>query len=362
LLGRVYSFYCPPSPTSSDLRHVLASGLGPKLWASFIGLQIILACIACGLSFVSEALSHNLHAYIAVVTASVICLVAAVCLTHGVGGKWKYYKTRWNFIQPGVGGMYFVMLQALSWSLFGIALLVFASNIVFSLCALYFCGFDMGSVLLDPPSLVSGGLSGLLAEMLLIMSLLVYDEPQTEGKCHATKTGQLAECRTAPFKVNNTSNQSSLFFHGVRARTENEMWTATASPNMLGLPVLAIRARRAFTSWFCYNIPIVNIVIIVFLWNMRETIPYLCLGSWMLFYLVYFPTYALGSTAGGPSLTGSRYSPNFLSILHEDLSKYFAFTVARSQKKAFDPDSNYVFGYHPHGIIPLGYVNFKCIP
>jgi hypothetical protein len=340
---------------------VLASGLGPKLWASFIGLQVILACIACGLAVVSEVFSHNLHAYCLVIIASVVCLVAAVCLTHGVGGRWRNYKTKWNFIQPGVGGAYFVILQAFSWSFFGIAMLVFASNLMYSVCTLYFCGYDMGFVLLEPPSLVSGGLSGLVAEMLLIMSLLVFSEPAIAGKKKLTSKPeqQTTGCLTPPPKI---TSKAPLPFQGVRARMDDDKWITTSSPTVFGLPIdmasyaFALRARRALISWFCYNLPIVNITIVISLWNVRESMPHCSLAYWMLFYFVYFPTYALGSTKGGPSQTGSRYSPKFLSILHEDLSKYFTFSINRSQKEPFDSESNYVFGYHPHGIIPLGFV------
>ena len=171
------------------LRHFLQSAAGRRWWSSFIGLQVILAGVACGLAVISDVLTHNPLAYIAVIAATIVCMTLAVFLTHGIGGQWRFYKKRWNFYQPGVGGLYFVALQGLSWSFFGVAIIIFLAHLLHALCGFSpvtneiasSVGEVGGSLIFDPPSLVSGGLSGLLAEVLLVMSLLVFNEPDQQA-------------------------------------------------------------------------------------------------------------------------------------------------------------------------------------
>jgi hypothetical protein len=45
------------------LRQFLVSAAGHRWWSSFIGLQVILASIACGLSVISDVLSHNMYEF-----------------------------------------------------------------------------------------------------------------------------------------------------------------------------------------------------------------------------------------------------------------------------------------------------------
>ena len=87
--------------------------------------------------------------------------------------------------------------------------------------------------------------------------------------------------------------------------------------------------------------------------RVTDTLPVLALAFWLFFFLVYVPTYAR-PPSGGPSCSGSRYNPSYIQFLTDDMSKYFSFSLVRSRKEPFNPEDHYVFGYHPHGIIPLG--------
>merc|ERR1711865_1198515 len=103
-------------------------------WKSVLLRQIGLA--ACGwilCMFVSRSEYLTNTGAASELLLSLLCLVC-LCLagfsTHHVGGMW--YQN-WRFYQPLAGGPLFVMLQGVSWTLFGISLFMVGLNL---LCAL----------------------------------------------------------------------------------------------------------------------------------------------------------------------------------------------------------------------------------
>ncbi|CAI5485932.1 unnamed protein product [Closterium sp. Naga37s-1] len=110
----------------------------------------------------------------ALLSASGICCAAV--LTHGLGGRMKYRHLPWMFFQPFVGGVRFILMQAMAWTLFAFSLLVFSSVA----CVAAF----IGRALLGQGLLASAGVTGLASEFLLIASLLIFESP--------------SECSSAP--------------------------------------------------------------------------------------------------------------------------------------------------------------------
>ncbi|CAI5474275.1 unnamed protein product [Closterium sp. Yama58-4] len=110
----------------------------------------------------------------ALLSASGICCAAV--LTHGLGGRMKYRHLAWMFFQPFVGGVRFILMQAMAWTLFAFSLLVFSSVA----CVAAF----IGRALLGQGLLASAGVTGLASEFLLIASLLIFESP--------------SECSSAP--------------------------------------------------------------------------------------------------------------------------------------------------------------------
>lgn len=74
------------------------------------------------------------------------------------------YKGSYKIFQPCRGGISFIILQILSWSFYGISLIIIASSF-------YYAGTVDGL-------LASGGVIGVLAQAFMISSLLSYDEPE----------------------------------------------------------------------------------------------------------------------------------------------------------------------------------------
>ncbi|CAI5488442.1 unnamed protein product [Closterium sp. Naga37s-1] len=103
----------------------------------------------------------------ALLSASGICCAAV--LTHGLGGRMKYRHLAWMFFQPFVGGVRFILMQAMAWTLFAFSLLVFSSVA----CVAAF----IGRALLGQGLLASAGVTGLASEFLLIASLLIFESP-----------------------------------------------------------------------------------------------------------------------------------------------------------------------------------------
>ncbi|GJP48166.1 hypothetical protein CLOM_g7441 [Closterium sp. NIES-68] len=106
----------------------------------------------------------------ALLSASGICCAAVI--THGLGGRMKYRHLAWMFFQPFVGGVRFILMQAMAWTLFAFSLLVFSSVA----CVAAF----IGRALLGQGLLASAGVTGLASEFLLIASLLIFESP---GDC-----------------------------------------------------------------------------------------------------------------------------------------------------------------------------------
>ena len=182
-----------PSRKTSMLTKFLVSKAGDAWWKTFVGMQVILALVACALTVVADILRSDSSGWIVTAVLSIVCMSLAVMLTHGVAGRWRHYYRRWSFYQPLTGGLVFVVFQALSWTFFAIAIIVFALQLAAALSRVY--GFaaavDMlplpRALLEEPPALMTAGLAGLLAELIMATSLAFYQGD--DGDSAATTDG-----------------------------------------------------------------------------------------------------------------------------------------------------------------------------
>jgi hypothetical protein len=162
----------------------------------------------------------------------------------------------------------------------------------------------------------------------------------------------------------------------------------------------ASHLRTVFSVWFLYNLQNCIVIAMFIGYVLVPYFPRLVIGLWVLGFLFYTPTYL-----GHPDTTGRRSSVNTLqgSWIIEDLASYLRFHVIRDAPLSEYPpprtfkelhvsavvarwtakakgkdegqnpgkdlgskniDSNhvaqarmrgpqYIFGYHPHGVIPI---------
>lgn len=54
-----------------------------------------------------------------------VCIVVSAPLTHGLAGRLRHQDEAWQFVNPGRGGVAFVALQAVGWTLYALSLVAF---------------------------------------------------------------------------------------------------------------------------------------------------------------------------------------------------------------------------------------------
>ncbi|CAI5522272.1 unnamed protein product [Closterium sp. Naga37s-1] len=123
----------------------------------------------------------------ALLSASGLC--CAALLTHGLGGRMRYRHLAWMFWQPFVGGLRFVLMQAMAWTLFSFSLLIFSSVAVVAAF--------VGHTTLGYGLLASAGATGLASEFLLMASLLTFECPSRHASPAAASPRATATGGTA---------------------------------------------------------------------------------------------------------------------------------------------------------------------
>ena len=301
----------PASPSPADvvtekhgLRAFLITESGKRWWTSFIGLQVLLTLVGLGLSVLADLVQHASWVWMFIGLFTVSCFALSAFLTYGVAGPWRHHLSEWKFYQPGIGGVKFVALQAFSWALFSIAMCIFGVHLFGAALQLQFPG---APVIQSPPSMVTGGIAGLLGELFLTASLFVF-------KSHAAAPVRAAE--------------------------------APAQPALT-------RFIRLFLVVFFYNTQTIMGFLLCMSVVMAATWPNFVVYSWIAGFFVYGPTYLWN-----PSITGARawrvasYQPLF-----DIVSSYFDLQIFSAIKGTrglpMDDGERYIFGYHPHGLLPV---------
>lgn len=178
----------PDAEEATKKKRHLFIGLLEGLYQDiFFHHHLALAVVAVALAILAEHLwfdpsfggSHHRDFAGAAAGLSVLLFTTVVFNTYGVGGQVTNGRKRhWRFWQPLVGGARFVLLQALSWSLFTLSVVV---EILF-IISTFAVGFE-----LFVGAAVVAGVFFLASEVLMIVSLRFYI-PTTTTKEKEEKT------------------------------------------------------------------------------------------------------------------------------------------------------------------------------
>ena len=343
------------------LKNFIASSAGEGWWRMFLLLQIALASFGCGVAIVSDLWGTRdigIHAVLS--SFGLACAVVAVCLTHGIGGQWKgrQYGGAWAFFTQRGGSWRFALLQWSGWMVLAVSVIIFGMNLV---------------RVEDAPSMLVGGLSGVLAEILMALSLVVYDGKNaaavalSPSQATALRKGQREDAGweiiqpksiaanvsesneaggkkaaiapppyppAAPSETTSVSYDSSFthYSHGV------SLWIAFLRT------ILATAVYN--TQNMVFVATIISVVIFVRIY------PKLTVALWVLGWILY-PL----SFLGAPNSRGTRVIKWFRGHwMFRHLSAYFDLKIVYDSTEPLPPTTGaqrYIFGFHPHGVIPL---------
>ncbi|KAK3277413.1 hypothetical protein CYMTET_14576 [Cymbomonas tetramitiformis] len=165
-------------------------------WARFCALQVLLmaASLAAILAFELDYLV-SFQSHMLVEICAWCAIILAVFSTHRIGGRLRH-RARFRFYMPFEGGLRFVILQALSWTLTGIALMLLSMRVLCKLAGIQVMHplSQAGEWL--PSSTLMSVLSGVVAEVFMVSSLLVFEPEQAEEMLDVVQdTGEAGEKR-----------------------------------------------------------------------------------------------------------------------------------------------------------------------
>lgn len=338
------------------LKDFIASSAGKGWWRMFLLLQITLASFGCAVAVVSElwgTRSVGIHAVLS--SFGLACAVVAVCLTHGIGGQWKgrQYGGAWAFFTQRGGSWRFALLQWSGWMVLAVAVSIFGMNLV---------------RVEDAPSMLVGGLAGVLAEILMALSLVVY-----EGKCEtAAATATAAAAATTPKTQQEEGGWEIIQQQSKRGKNDSSAATIApplyplASPSEtttvsyeasfthysqgISLWIAFLRTVLATAVYNTQNIVFVATIISVVIFV--KIYPKLTVALWVLGWALY-PL----SFIGAPNSRGTRVITWFRGHwMFRHLSAYFDLKIVYDSTDPLPPatgSQRYIFGFHPHGVIPL---------
>ena len=298
---------------------------------------------------------------------SVALFITALFNTHGLGGSVKF--SRWLFWNPFMGGIKFVILQFFSWLFFSISVI---------LAVLFIVSFYTVGLEIFVGVMTVAGVFCILAELLMIISLHTYDEEQfIAAKAKMTEPNWssvmnqvfymhmfltvviLINIQYVPF----ISIYPVFLFSGMSfLQALCHWWFACVSVSLYTIVYLFFKTHdvnsrmnkpiqrvRGFILSFVQSIPLIVAAAIAV--NDRMTsVPWFVVGTIHLLYIEV--TYK-----DQPEISGSReLQPRHLlyaAMQHTDKLAQTFFGGSVVKESNLDPQDLYVFGYHPHGIIPV---------
>jgi len=246
----------------------------------------------------------------------VYCALAAVCLiistscTHGLAGDLLHGDEEgagWRFFQPGVGGTIFVAIQACGWIFFALAILgvgAIARAMIQGVVHRISVELHVGT-----------GIVMIMGQVMLGGSLMAFRSRSKSARGEAEKHGSRQRCSFSGHCISSMLFLPAHIFGGVVF--------------LLFSAVSFQVAAAVFSSIL---------------------IPYYGLTSW-----------------GAPAHTGRREWGAFKlwwgTHIVDAMSCWLGgLEVLRSSKSVLPPDEKYVFGYHPHGLLPAGAAYMASAP
>jgi hypothetical protein len=339
------------------LRKYIESESGKLWWKSFLGLQVGLVFVGCGVAVVADLwLMDSVGQHAVLGCFALACIAVSVGLTHGFGGSWRYFAKNWQFVLPN-GSYIFIALQTLGWMFFSMASLIFLLQIF---------GYS------DAPPLVTGGVSGLVAEMLLAGSLLNRGS-NAPSRCSRNCGGNDVAIETSyetlqgnPGKEDDETGKSKVQQNvtTVPASKEqvllNEQVTEVSYPLSFthyahGVSLFVLLCRLLLVT-FIYNSQNVTLFLVALNVALADVFPKTIVALWTIGIVVYPLTFL-----GAPMTKGTRAVKWFQGHwVFQQIAAYFDLKIIYDDDKPMPLDARYIFGFHPHGIIPLT-IGWACL-
>jgi len=233
-----------------------------KFWSWFILLQILLVLAFWSATLISSRgyiISESFSLLVSFGCFNALCV--AVMVTHGVGGRLKHASYR--FYQPFEGGMAFCILQGLGWALFSLSLFFLLLHfLVTSANLLQFCGQCVLKAQLGRSSILVGASStGVVSEILMVISLLVFHDDEIPKKTlskirRAFSSPSLAalavdEIHSGRREIHNDRRECVSSRHSLLHRSPSSP-TVSLNPKAFKIPLLKNSERvrrRALENW-----------------------------------------------------------------------------------------------------------------
>eukprot|EP00049_Salpingoeca_infusionum_P004109 m.74908 g.74908 ORF g.74908 m.74908 type:complete len:1110 (-) comp12420_c0_seq3:358-3687(-) len=367
------------------------------------------ACIIGDLMFLPSDWQSSL-----LVLVAITCFSASIFITYGVGGRLRYGK-QWAFYQPGRGGSMFVGLQTITWTFYSVSSFLFLlhliSNIwgdIAQIVAAYSetntndeATTETPSTLLQetpampflPPrqaynaavdfvycmvqerqypmqhvvafigslpffsqpvvqtalSLSSAGTTAFIAQLCNAASLFLYKPDSGDAKTTTTSS-------VSTSKLAGASKKLPPFVSRLRAQIVvlyNDLVSFPKQAIDLG-SAIAWDVLSVFAAVAVLNLEKVFVIILVLLLFLTKIFPTAMIVIWLAIIVGYLWTYR-----NEPSVSGSRELKQLRgSPLVEAIASYFNVQIIKNFEGNLDPAHRYIFGFHPHGIIPVtcGYI------
>lgn len=338
---------------------------------AFFLINIILVAAAAGLGVLAEinwTNRRNARAALVESILSVSFVVTALFNTHGVGGKLA--NKNWSFWNPFVGGVRFVLLQFFSWLLFSV-------SVVLSL--LFIVSFYTVGLELFLGVTVISGIFCMLAELLMILSLHVYEDgervsPATPSavqevvaRVHATHVFLVTVVMVNIQYIAFASIYPLFLLAGMSvARAATHWWVACVAISLFTIVYLFFKTidssstkppSKTYTRLKRVSLVVVQLVPLALTLLLYLHAPAIqAVSPWCLISLLHV-LYISGSYDRNPETTGCRELLRsdklwpWLHHLDRLVQTYFSGSVVRETE--LSPDSLYVFGFHPHGVLPV---------
>jgi len=410
VLGRAWVRFCK-AITKRTCLAAQPPHLKDKRWrkrdlffVSFIGLQIGLSVVSLCASLLN-AISESKVLSLLTGMGCFVSLSLVSFGTHGVGGKLRHNKL-YRFYQPFEGGTLYCILQASSWILFSLSfLLIGLHSSCTLLCLMGRCSLNaVGTFSSIPIPSVVGSSSGrivarlvtatdgilipatsaaVVAEILLVISLTVFearyrpsatDHREEEGTQEALSS--LPSPSLPPLPKSSSSPAQVRFSPAEKEEAEEDRKGGHAlrsAPHGGGgccddddtQPDPSMSCSSTTRRWY-HGLVIMAFAICLFKPEMVIFgVAYGALTAWAPNYkwvvigwvfasAIYVMTYR-----GRPAATGERTWPLFQRVsqlvFDNVFVPYFELEIIRGTPEPFEVggDHKYIFGYHPHGIIPI---------
>jgi len=157
----------------------------------------------------SGSKQRNGVALVAVVIVGILCsalglFTLLVPVTYLAGGQLLYASHGWQSWQPGVGGVRFVALNAVSWALYAVALLINGSNLFLGDLVLTLFGFGVG----------------MISYSLMVAALLTYQNDAATRAREQVSVPSDAELKNPGSRTFNEDLEKSALLHNGEGPTD----------------------------------------------------------------------------------------------------------------------------------------------